>query len=158
MYNLTAEDLKYKWEALIFGKAKTILRFTRESAVDLKAEIQREIQAKNASTVSRSAAPTTFARGKLAGSAKFAGVTYTGLNGALKTTAQLPKALSGGWKGASVKLEQDLDSPIASSSRVAFVSPKGGRETRACEHYITPFPQSSWLIESSNKIGTCMKH
>jgi DNA polymerase alpha subunit B len=138
MYNLTAEDLKYKWEALIFGKAKSILRFTRESVVDLKAEIQREIQAKNASTVSRSAAATTFARGKLASSAKFAGVNSAGLTGALKTAAQPPKSLFGGPTGVPVKLEQDLDTPIASSSRVTFVGPKGGRETRACENLIAP--------------------
>jgi DNA polymerase alpha subunit B len=136
MYNLTAEDLKYKWEALIFGKAKSILRFTRESVADLKAEIQREIQAKNASSVSRSAGATTFARGKLAGSAKFAGVNSAGLTGALKTAAQPPKALSGGTTGVSVKLEQNFDSPIPSSSRITFVGPEGGRETRACEHHI----------------------
>ena len=148
MYNLTAEDLKYKWEALIFGKTKSILRFTRESAVDLKAEIQREIQAKNASSSSRSAAATAFARGKLAGSAKFAGVNSAGLTGTLKTATQPPKALSGGTTGVPVKLEPDFDSPVASSSRVTFVGPK---ETRSCKYLIyscSSLPTSSSLSRS----------
>ncbi|KAG1898113.1 DNA polymerase alpha, subunit B [Suillus fuscotomentosus] len=116
MYNLTAKDLQYKWEALSYGKAQTILRFTRESASDVKAQIQREMQAKNASSVSKSAA-TGFVRGKFANSAKFAGVNAKGLTGPLKAAAQPPKALFGGMASVPVKLEQDFDGPIASSNK-----------------------------------------
>jgi DNA polymerase alpha subunit B len=133
MYNLTAKDLQYKWEALSYGQAQKILRFTRESAADVKAQIQREIQAKNASSVSKSAAATGSVRGKLANSAKFVGVNAKGLAGPLKTAAQPPKALFGGMASVPVKLEQDFNSPIASSSRVTFVGQKEARQHRACE-------------------------
>lgn len=154
MYNLTAKDLQYKWEALSYGKAQTILRFTRESASDVKAQIQREMQAKNASSVSKSAA-TGFVRGKFANSAKFAGVNAKGLTGPLKAAAQPPKALFGGMASVPVKLEQDFDGPIASSSRVTFVGQKEARQNRACECQ-SSLPWSSLLIQP--KIGTCMKH
>jgi DNA polymerase alpha subunit B len=133
MYNLTAQDLQYKWEALSYGKAQTIVRFTRESAVDMKAQMQREIQAKNASSVSKSAVATGFARGKLANSAKFVGVNAKGLTGPLKAATRPPKALFGGMASVPVKLEQDFDGPIASSSRVTFVGQKEARQNRACE-------------------------
>ncbi|KAG1822524.1 DNA polymerase alpha/epsilon subunit B-domain-containing protein [Suillus subaureus] len=128
MYNLTAKDLQYKWEAFSYGKAQTILRFTHESAADMKAQIQREIQAKNASSVSK---PT--ARGKLANSTKFVGVNAKGLTGPLKAAAQPPKALFGGMPSVPVKLEQDFDGPIASSSRVTFVGQKEARQNRASQ-------------------------
>lgn len=141
MYNLTAKDLQYKWEALSYGQAQKILRFTRESATDMKAQIQREIQAKNASSVSKSAAGTNSVRGKLANSSKFAGLNAKGLTGPLKTAAQPPKALCGGMASVPVKLEQDFNGPIASSSRVTFVGQKEARQNRACESE-SPLPRS----------------
>ncbi|KAG1717564.1 DNA polymerase alpha/epsilon subunit B-domain-containing protein [Suillus lakei] len=145
MYNLTAEDLQYKWEALSYGKGQTILRFTRDSAADVKAQIQREIQAKNASSVSKSAAATSLTRGKLA---KFAGVNARGLTGPLKAAAQPPKALFGGMASVPVKLEQDFDGPIASSSRVTFAGPKEGRQNRAYRYMYETLNERSETLDT----------
>lgn len=147
MYNLTAKDLQYKWEALSYGKAQTILRFTRESAADVKARIQREIQAKNASSVSKSTA-TGFVRGKLANSAKFVGVTAKGLAGPLKAAAQPPKALFGGMTSVLVKTEQDFDGPIASSSRVIFVGQKDARQNRAYRYMYETLGERSETLDT----------
>lgn len=148
MYNLTAEDLQFKWEALSYGKAQTILRFTRESAADVKAQIQREIQAKNASSASKSASATNFARGRLAHSAKFAGVNATGLTGPLKAASQPPKALFGGMPSTPVKLEQDFDGLIAGSSRIAFVGPKDGRQNRAYRYMYETLGERSETLDT----------
>ncbi|KAG2096514.1 DNA polymerase alpha/epsilon subunit B-domain-containing protein [Suillus discolor] len=147
MYNLTAKDLQYKWEALSYGKAQTILRFTRESASDVKAQIQREMQAKNASSVSKSAA-TGFVRGKFANSAKFVGVNAKGLAGPLKAAAQPPKALFGGMASVPVKLEQDFDGPIASSSRVTFVGQKEARQNRAYRYMYETLGERSDTLDA----------
>lgn len=147
MYNLTAKDLQYKWEALCYGKAQTIFRFTRESAADLKARIQREIQAKNASSVSNSAA-TGSARGKLANSAKFLGVNAKGLTGPLKAAAQPPKALLGGMTSVPVKLQHDFDGPIASSSRVTFAGQKEARQNRAYRYMYETLGERSETLDT----------
>ncbi|KAG0696384.1 DNA polymerase alpha subunit B [Suillus ampliporus] len=148
MYNLTAEALKYKWEALSYGTTNSILRFTHESAADVKVQIQREIQAKNASSASKSAAATSFARGKLANSAKFAGINANGLTGTLKAAAQPPKALFGGMARVPVKLEQDFDDPIASSSRVTFTGPKEGRQNRAYRYMYETLGERSETLDT----------
>lgn len=148
MYNLTANDLQYKWEALSYGQAQKILRFTRESATDMKAQIQREIQAKNASSVSKSAAGTSSVRGKLANSSKFAGLNAKGLTGPLKTAAQPPKALFGGMASVPVKLEQDFNGPIASSSRVTFVVQKEARQNRAYRYMYETLGERSETLDT----------
>ncbi|KAG2153032.1 DNA polymerase alpha/epsilon subunit B-domain-containing protein [Suillus bovinus] len=147
MYNLTAKDLQYKWEALSYGKAQRILRFTCESAADMKAQIQREIQAKNASNMSKSTA-TGPVRGRLANSAKFVGVNAKGLTGPLKAAAQPPKALFGGMAIVPVKLEQDFDGPIASSSRVTFVGQKEARKNRAYRYMYETLGERSDTLDA----------
>lgn len=148
MYNLAAKDLQYKWEALSYGQAQKILRFTCESAADVKAQIQREIQAKNASSVSKSAAGTSSVRGKLANSTKFVGLNAKGLTGPLKTAAQPPKALFGGMANVPVKLEQDFNGPIASSSRVTFVGQKEARQNRAYRYMYETLGERSETLDT----------
>ncbi|KAG1796042.1 uncharacterized protein HD556DRAFT_1441876 [Suillus plorans] len=74
---------------------------------------------------------TGLVRRKFANSAKFMGVNAKGLTGPLKAAAQPLKALFGGMASMPVKLEQDFDGLIASSSRVTFVGQKEARQNRA---------------------------
>ncbi|KIJ17926.1 hypothetical protein PAXINDRAFT_9860 [Paxillus involutus ATCC 200175] len=72
MYNLTVEDLSYKWQALSYSTTNSFALFTLKSVPDLKAKLQQELDRTNATkqeTTSRNVASSNFARtrGKASG-------------------------------------------------------------------------------------------
>ncbi|KAH7926462.1 DNA polymerase alpha, subunit B [Leucogyrophana mollusca] len=122
MYNLSVEDLFYKWEALSYsGSARGLSIFTIKSVPDLKAQIQRELHAettKKQQAAARPNATASFARGRFAGAAKFASAGR--LDAPLKLGA-VPIKPANTRVGPSIKSE--FESQIAGPSRVAFQGP-----------------------------------
>ncbi|KAF8837908.1 DNA polymerase alpha, subunit B [Paxillus ammoniavirescens] len=65
MYNLTVEDLSYKWQALSYSTTNSFALFTLKSVPDLKAKLQQELDRTNATkqdTTSRNVTSSNFAR------------------------------------------------------------------------------------------------
>lgn len=125
IYNLTAETLLYKWEALNFRPSATrseISKFTMDSIVALKAQIQRDIAKDNAKRQQH----------RTIGAVNTAMVNRSRLPGhAAKTLAvkQNPTV-------AQVKVEEGFGVPGPStSSSVAFKEPANdpsSRKDRSC--------------------------
>lgn len=66
-FNLSVEDLRYKWEALSFSNVSSLRIFTMDSVADLKISIQRDIAAKAAKIQKAQAKPSgNAARGRAA--------------------------------------------------------------------------------------------
>lgn len=148
MYNLTVENLSYKWQALSYSNTSTLAIFTLQSVPDLKARLQQELGRLNTTKqehASRSAA-SSFGRGRgrMSGNAK--GPPARSLNASLKIGPLRPSI---------VKSEI---SEISGPSRVVYEGPRSdeqSRKSRACESVIdhTSTPADCVVAQ----IGTCMR-
>lgn len=120
LYNLTAEELLYKWEAFSFsGASRTVTIFTLESAALLKSNIQRNLASEKVKKEKERAVRN--ASGMMGG-----GGRSMPKYGNAKMSGML-KAKMGG--------ESRVNSSVG-PSRVAFkghASDEDSRKTRSCE-------------------------
>ena len=128
MYNLSVENLSYKWQALSYSNTNTLAIFTLQSVPDLKARLQQELGRLNASKQepSRSAA-RVLGRGR-------------GRTAKAPATSRLNEGLKiGPLRSAAVKSE------FSGPGRVTFQGPRSdgqSRKSRACKRSSTP-PRAS---------------
>jgi DNA polymerase alpha subunit B len=144
MFNLTPEDLSYKWEALSYNSTRKLNIFTMESAAALKTKIQRDLTADNAK--------------KQAARPRLAGSVVRGRAPVLKTGHPRAVASSSGASaaGVTVKEEMKMDG-IAGPSSVDFKRPIVDttlKSNRACKHPTGQF-LSPYLRHL--QIGTCTR-
>lgn len=137
MYNLTVEDLSYKWQALSYSTTNTLAIFSLQSVPDLKARLQQELGKLNAAkqeAVARSAAGPAFGRG------------LGRAGGAVNVPAG--SSLSGGFKIGSLPARSGIvktePSAFSGPTKVVFQGPKldeQSRKSRACECPHVDLPQ-----------------
>lgn len=123
MYNLSVENLSYKWQALSYSNTNTLAIFTLQSVPDLKARLQQEVGRLNATKLEGALRGATFARGRGRG-ATARGPTARTLDAGLKI---------GPLRSGVVKSES---SAFSGPSRVVFEGPKSdeqSRKSRACK-------------------------
>jgi DNA polymerase alpha subunit B len=121
MFNMTPENLFYKWEALSFNSTRSINVFTMDSAASLKASIQREIAAENNRKQQT--------RAKLFGKVTRGRVLARGFGA--------PKAAAAP-TGAGISVKGEKDGIVAGPSRVTFKGPRTdapARQDRSCESF-----------------------
>ena len=127
MYNISVEDLSYKWQALSYSNTNTLAIFSLQSVPDLKARLQQELGRLNAikqEAAARSAAGLAFGRGR----GRPPGAMGRTLDAGLKV-GPLPL------RSGVVKPESAFSGP----SRVTFQGPKSdeaSRKNRACERVV----------------------
>src|ERR1700712_518659 len=106
MYNLSAQDLQFKWEAFsMSGASRTLVLFTSESAAALKSHLQRGLAMQKAKTETKA-----------------------------KPGRSMPKF--GNARNIKPKMGGISRVSVAGPSRVAFVGPSDDSEakkTRSCE-------------------------
>ena len=133
MYNLTVEDLSYKWQALSYSNTNTLAIFTPQSVPDLKARLQQDQSRLNAAKQEaslRSAPGPAFGRGRGRAGGMARAPPGRSLDAGLKI-APAPRRLG------IVKSEVSL---FSQPSKVVFEGPKldeQSRKSRACEGYST---------------------
>lgn len=126
MYNISVEDLSYKWQALSYSNTNTVSIFTLKSVPDLKAKLQQDLDKTNATklTASRVGGIHPFGRGRGA-SAGVAKVPAAGtLDGNLKIRPL---------RSSAIKSEV---ATFSRQSRVVFKGHKSDEASpnrRACE-------------------------
>lgn len=121
MYNISVEDLSYKWQALSYSNTHTFSIFTLKSVPDLKAKLQQDLDKTNATKLTASR-PFVRGRGAPAGAAKVP--TAGTLDGNLKI---------GPLRSGFIKSEV---ATFSRPSRVVFKGPKSDEASlnrRACE-------------------------
>ena len=125
MFDLTPEDLSYKWEALSYNSTHTLNVFTMESAAALKAKIHQDLAKENAK--------------KQKGRARLAGGVIRSRAPVMK--ASHPRAMasssSTSTTGGTVKEEVKMEGIIAGPSSVDFKRPivdPTSKTNRACKH------------------------
>lgn len=121
MYNLTAETLSYKWQALSYSNTSTLAIFTPQSVPDLKARLQQELGRLNAT---RQEAALRSAAGFFGGRGRASGIAARTLNAGLKI---------GPLRSSVIKSDP---TELSGPSKVVFEGPRSdehSRKTRACE-------------------------
>jgi DNA polymerase alpha subunit B len=127
MYNLSVENLSYKWQALSYSNTNTLAIFTHQSVPDLKARLQQDQSRLNAAKQEaslRSAAGPSFGRGR----GRPGGIARAPLASSLDAGLKIGPLRSG-----IVKSEV---SAVSEPSKVVFSGPKSdeqSRKSRACE-------------------------
>ena len=125
IFNLSAEDLFYKWEASRFnsGNIRSFASLTLESAKMLRSQLQRELTSTNNKSSN----------------------TKPSVTGPVRRDVVFPSGMSFKPKpGISIKSETNVASGLAGPSNVSFKGPKNdlmSRNNRACE----PRPYSPLL-------------
>lgn len=127
IFNLSPENLLWKWEALSYSSTRSFATFTMDSAYSLKAQIQRDMAAENSKKQKvQSNMNGSMSRGRIPGSMKPGGATIHPTSTMM--TASKSRLVFGGVK-------QEM-SDIAGPSRVAFKghnNDETSREKRVCE-------------------------
>ena len=125
MYNLSVENLSYKWQALSYSNTNTLAIFTHQSVPDLKARLQQDqgrLNAAKQESALRSTGGLAFGRGR------GRGPLARSLDAGLKI-GPLPR------RSGIVKSEV---STFSEPTMVVFQGPKSdeqSRKSRACEGY-----------------------
>lgn len=130
MYNKSAEDLFFSWEAMKFGSS-TSLPFTRESIEALRAKLQAELAKANAAVNKRANLKGLMSRGLGGAPAKAKGVSS--MNSAMRTIGKptIPRQ-----DGFDILMRSNSYTAVAGPSKVSFSGPKPDAEVykeRSCQ-------------------------
>jgi DNA polymerase alpha subunit B len=128
IFNLTPENLLWKWEALSYSSTSSFSTFSMDSAHNLKTQIQREMAAENSRKQKvQSNLNGSMSRGRIPGGMKPRGVSVHSKSTAMMSSKSMRPVL-----GA---VKQEIAS-IAGPSRVAFKgldNDDASRKKRACK-------------------------
>jgi DNA polymerase alpha subunit B len=132
MFNLSAEDLFYKWEAFDFNSSSTrsFSSFTADSAKALKSQLQRDL----ANEMNRNirAKPALPANRRRDFDTKFVGTNLGRTDGTLTGGPSIKLIPRTGIAGGS----ETLMNSIVSSNKISFKGPRNDpicRRSRACQ-------------------------
>ncbi|KAG9315596.1 DNA polymerase alpha/epsilon subunit B-domain-containing protein [Chiua virens] len=137
MYNLTVENLSYKWQALSYSNTNSLAIFSHKSIPDLKARLQQELDRQNA-------AKQEFpSRGS-------AGLFGRGPGRGVITRGRAGRTLDTGLKrGAILPSMIKQEAPRFSGIKVVFQGPKSDEQSRKMKVRYSP----TVLLEASLRHG-----
>ncbi|KAF8558385.1 DNA polymerase alpha subunit B [Imleria badia] len=123
MYNLSVENLSYKWEAVSYSNTNTLAIFTLQSVPDLKARLQQDLGRLNATKQQGASRSAAFARGR----SRPGGIAKAPMARTLDAGLKI-----GPLRSSIVKSEVNA---FSAPSRVVFEGPKSDEQSRTGRAY-----------------------